>query len=783
MSLHEHLKVKTMPMAHPNNIVVGKGFRVTVLTERLLRVEKQSKNIFCDEATQYIWNRNFPEVKYTVERSGKLMLITTKWAKFYFDPMSKDVTSVFLNGRWVYVKHAKNFGGTCRTLDNSVGRVPIGKGLLADKGVSVIEDDGLCLIDGEVKPRKAKEKDVYIFAYGRNYRDAISDYFFMTGGVPLLPRYALGNWWSRYHAYTADEYVGLMDKFIEKKLPFTVATVDMDWHWVKVKQKFPDVDYGKSPFQGPGWTGYSWNTDLFPDPKAFLDDLHKRNLRVTLNLHPSSGVRCFEDRYEEMATNMGVDPKTKKAVPFDITDPNFINNYFDVLHHPLEEEGVDFWWMDWQQGKKTGIKGLDPLWSLNHYHFLDSAREGRRGLILSRYCGIGSHRYPLGFSGDTFTRWSCLKFQPEFTNKAANIGYGWWSHDIGGHTMGFTDDEMYIRWCQYGTFSPINRLHSTRNELQVKEPWKHSQQACRIVSDFLRLRHALIPYIYTENYRAHTTGRALCEPMYFDYGMKKGAYTVPNEYTFGTQLIVSPITRKSSKHLNMGWCKVWLPEGEFTDIFTGRRYKGGVTFKAFRDPEYFPVFAKAGAILPLSGDEGNGCDNPKDLILWVYRGNGEYTLYEDDGISAKYKDGRFSNTTFSVKEEGNKLVFTVFPVEGDKSVLPEGRKITLCLKDIVGGKVTINGKPANFDKEIELPYSTEEKTEVVVEDFVPTTNGDAIENAKTVLSRYQKGNHRKMLYYLPIDGKKTPDEYAKAVQRQILFPKIVRDAVKEVFLS
>ena len=776
MPLHEHLIVKTKPTAHPNNIIVGKGYRITVLTERLLRIEKQRQNVFCDEATQYIWNRNFPEVKYTVERSGKLMLITTKWAKYYFDPMSKDISSVFLNGRWVYTNHAKNFGGTCRTLDNSIGRVSVEKGLLADKGVSVIEDDSLCLIDGEVKPRKAKEKDCYIFAYGRNYRDALGDYFYMTGEVPLLPRYVLGNWWSRYHAYTQKEYTDLIDKFSAEKLPFTVATVDMDWHWVRVNEKFPAEEYGKYGKLRGGWTGYSWNTDLFPDHKQFLRDMHDRRLHVTLNLHPATGVRCFEDRYEEMATAMGIDPKTKAKVPFDITDPNFINNYFDILHHPMEEEGVDFWWMDWQQGKKTKIKGLDPL-------YLDSARDNKRGILLSRYSGIGSHRYPLGFSGDTFTRWSVLRFQPEFTNKAANIGYGWWSHDIGGHMMGYTDDEMYVRWCQYGVFSPINRLHSSTNELQAKEPWKHSEQSRKIISDFLRFRHALIPYIYTENYRAHTTGRALCEPMYYDYGMKKNAYKVPNEYTFGTQLIVSPIVRKSDKRVNMGWTKVWLPDGYYTDIFTGRRYKGGVTFKAFRDSEFYPVFAKAGAILPLSGDEGNGCDNPKNLTLWVYRGNGEYTLYEDDGISMQYKAGKMLNTTFTVKEEGNRLVFSILPAEGDKTLVPQDRKIELCLKDICGGKVTINGKPVPFDQKMELPFLPDEKVEVIVNDFIPKTNGDAIENAKVVLSRYQQSNHKKLLYYLPLLGKKTPEEYNRAVQRQILFPKVLRDAVKEVFLS
>ncbi len=775
-----------MPNALPSNMITGEGYRITVLTERLVRVEKQRNGIFCDAATQHILNRNFPEVKFSVEEEGRMMIISTSWAKYYFDPMSQKITSVFLDGQWVYVGRAKNLGGTCRTLDNTFGRVSVGDGLLARKGVSRIIDDGLILNEkGEVEPRKAPERDEYIFAYGRNYRDAIADYFYMTGGVPFLPRYVFGNWWSRYHAYTQKEYLDLFEKFEKHNLPFTVATVDMDWHWVRVNEHFPKEEYGQyGDFRG-GWTGYSWNTELFPDYKDFLKTLHDKKLHVTLNLHPAQGVRCFEDKYEEMAKAMGVDPKTKETVPFDFTDNNYINNYFDILHHPLEKDGVDFWWIDWQQGKKTKIKGLDPLWSLNHYHYLDSARDGKRGLILSRYCGIGSHRYPLGFSGDTFVRWSALKFQPEFTNMSANIGYGWWSHDIGGHMFGFTDDEMYVRWCQYGAFSPINRLHSSNNELQAKEPWKHSAQAERTVSDYLRLRHALIPYIYTASYEAYTTGRALCEPMYYSYPHNKEAYKVPNQYTFGTQLIVSPITERMNKKLFMGRAKVWLPEGDYyTDMFTGRRYKGGKTFFAYRDTETIPVFAKAGAILPMSGDGGNDCGNPKVLKVWVYRGDGEYTLFEDDGVSQGYKDGRYMTTRFTVREDGAKVRFCICPSEGDLSFMPEGRKIVVCFRDIVGAeKVTVGGEERDFAEEIVLDATPEKETVIELAGCSVRDNGDVIENTKVVLSRWQKGNYAKRFFYRSLENVDSTEEYIKGVRKNIWFPRFLKQACEEQFLQ
>lgn len=115
--------------------------------------------------------------------------------------------------------------------------------------------------------------------------------------------------------------------------------------------------------------------------------------------------------------------------------------YFD-MHHRMEAEGVDFWWLDWQQGGVTRQKGLDPLWMLNHMHYLDSGRGGNWPLTFSRYAGPGSHRYPVGFSGDTIVTWESLAFQPQFTATASNIGYGWWSHDIGGHMFGYRNEEL-----------------------------------------------------------------------------------------------------------------------------------------------------------------------------------------------------------------------------------------------------------------------------------------------------------------------------------------------------
>lgn len=782
--LNSRLVVKTRPVAASKNTVKGEGFRITVLTPSLIRVETQKDGIFTDEATQYVWFRDFPENKFEARIDGSTLLIETEECKFNFSVSRKKVMSVYIGGekKWVACNNKGNFGGTCRTLDMRQGRVKLGNGVLSENGVAVLSDDGIALgDDGALKPRAAKEKDEYIFAYGKKYAEALNAYFYLTGSTPMLPRYVLGNWWSRYYAYTQEEYVSLMERFESENIPFTVATVDMDWHWVKINDKFGTNYKSKNPFQAEGWTGYSWNTDLFPDYKEFLRWLHEHNLRVTLNLHPASGVRSFEDVYERMAKAMGVDPATKKDIPFDIADNRFINAYFDELHHPYEDDGVDFWWIDWQQGTKSTLKDVDPLWVLNHYHYLDNARDGKRGMVLSRYCGIGAHRYPLGFSGDYITKWKSLKFQPEFTNTASNIGYDWWSHDIGGHNFGYYDDEMYLRWCQYGVFSPINRLHSTCFALQGKEPWKHSETVRRITSDYLRLRHALIPYIYTASVRTHKENVALCRPMYYEYPDKKEAYSVPNQYFFGSELIVCPITKKINRKIGMAEVKVWLPEGRYTDVFTGQIYTGGRTVTMCRDAEFLPVLAKEGAIIPLSADKGNGCGNPENVKILVYRGNGAYTLYEDDGMTLECENGAFATTRYEVSEEGNTVKFVINPTEGDLSQVPAKRNYTICFKDVADGKVTVNGELRGMSEEITLTVDSDKGTEITVTDVKAKDNGDVFEQVNIVFSRCQGGNLGKMIRYMPVEKIKDKEKLKKAIKRS-LFPRCVKNAALEKLL-
>ncbi len=777
-SFAKRFKIDSSPLAHESQVIVRGNIRFTVLTPCLLRVENQKNARFCDEATQSVWFRDFDFPRYEVRDDGDTVTIKTTKANFLYSLKEEKMLRIKLrDGRTVTDYKSGNLKGTCRTLDITAGIITLTDGVCSKGGVAVMDDSETLLMkeDGTILPRDNKEKDEYYFAYGYDYIGATTDLYKLTGKVPLIPRYALSNWWSRYKAYTQEEYLELMDKFKEEEIPITVATVDMDWHWVNIKEKFGKKSHKVHPHRNfmeyvydvwsTGWTGYSFNTDLFPDPDAFLKKLKDDNYHVTFNIHPSMGVRWFEDQYEDMCRAMGQDSSKKQPVKFDITDKKFTENYFDILHRPFEEKGVDFWWIDWQQGTRTAVPGLDPLWALNHYHFLDNAKDNHRPLILSRFCGAGSQRYPLGFSGDTTQTWNSLDFQPGFTATASNIAYPWWSHDIGGHCMGKKDDELYLRWVQLGVFSPVMRLHSTNNEFAGKEPWNYSGPVQRIATDALRLRHKLLPYIYTMNYRTHTQCRAICEPMYYAYPEDESAYNCKNEFFFGTELIVAPITEHTSDSTNLASVNVWIPEGRYTDIFTGRIYEGNQFVRMYRDIDYIPVLAKEGAIIPMSrNDRTNDCSNPEELDVLIYRGNNTFTLYEDDGETLSYQQGAYLKTDFTVSEIGDKVYLSISKNEGDVSVAPAKRTYILKFRDITSADVTVmtNGKAAKYEMrkegktiEIALTAKPSSSIEISLENCEYLKNEDKKKALTNVISKFQMStDYKGMLFGGFIKGEK-----------------------------
>jgi alpha-glucosidase (family GH31 glycosyl hydrolase) len=448
-----------------------------------------------------------------------------------------------------------------------------------------------------------------------------------------------------------------------------------------------------------GWSGYSWNDVLFPYPELFLDRLHANHLRTSLNLHPASGIQPWETSYPAMAKAMGIDPASKQYVPFDITNKKFAENYFNLVLHPLEKQGIDFWWLDWQQEQNTKMAGVTPTWWINYVHFTDQEREGKRPLLFHRWGGLGNHRYQIGFSGDTVSVWDSLAFQPWFTATAANVGYAYWSHDIGGHMPGAVDPELFTRWVEFGAFSPILRTHTTKNPESERRIWAYAEPFSSILRATFQLRYAMQPYIYTEARRTYDTGIAFLRPLYYDWPDANEAYDAKDEYLFGDEMVVAPVVSAGDKASGLASEKVWLPKGEWIEWPTGKHFNGPVSADRTFSVDQIPVYLKAGAIVPMQPEmqyTGEKSVDPLIVNVWPLKDGSKssYTLYEDSGVAEQYQHGVFTRTPIHASQTGDTLRVEIGPVEGSFAGMLKARGYTLKLPaDWPPASVAVNGVP------------------------------------------------------------------------------------------
>lgn len=715
------------PIPDPAAVVTGPQVRFTVLEARLIRMEYSPTGQFEDRPSQAFWFRRQPVPKYQVQRSAALIKIDTECLSLSYRISPAGFTHSFLavivkstSSTWRYgdpPSRGENLGGTLRTLDGVSGKVHLDPGLVGQAGWAIVDDSDTLVFNeaGWLTPRASPENlDLYLFGFGHDYAACLHAFTRLSGPVPLVPRWVLGNWWSRYWAYSDVELLALMEEFRAHQVPLTVCIVDMDWHITETGN------------DSSGWTGYTWNRQLFPDPPGFLARLHALGLKTALNLHPADGVHPHEAQYAAFAAALGQDPQSGAPVRFDCTDPNFIQAYFELLHHPLESQGVDFWWLDWQQGARSKLPGLDPLWWLNHLHFLDHGRDGqRRPLLFSRWGGLGSHRYPIGFSGDTIVNWEVLNLLPGFTASAANVAYGWWSHDIGGHMGGIEDDELYTRWVQYGVFSPVLRLHSTKNPFHERRPWGRGLAADRAARAALRLRHTLIPYLYSMAWRNHLTGLPLVTPMYYSHPQEEAAYRCPQQYWFGSELLAAPFTTPAHPETGLSHQTLWLPPGGWFNFFSGEYLPGGGWTTVYGGLDDIPAYARSGAIVPLGPEVGwGGTGSPDELLIDIFLGaDSSFELYEDDGETTAYAQGRYAITRFQQRWREDRLEFTILPTEGERSLVHAKRTYTLRVRGIQ--------RPARLNMvvdgvERQVDWRVEQASETLTLSPVTLTPGEAL---------------------------------------------------------
>ncbi|MBS1815047.1 MAG: DUF5110 domain-containing protein [Acidobacteria bacterium] len=714
------------PVAAPAATVVQGNVRITVLTPELLRLEWAADGKFEDHASFTVLNRHLPVPQFqhhlTQTADGKTLTVDTAALHLvytfppngetpHFDAKNLSI-SLKLNGRDVQWhpgdKDGGNLLGTARTLDRVKGsNIKLEQGLISRDGWALVDDTERPLFDSDdfsfakgeasaqpwVMQRPAGDRqDWYFFGYGHDYRKALSDYVKVAGRIPLPPRFAFGIWWSRYWAYSDQELDELVKGFRSRNIPLDVLVIDMDWHLAFRGNEQDQSGHRK------GWSGYTWNRNLFPEPEAFLHNLHDRGLKITMNLHPASGVQPFEEAYPAMARAMGQDPAAGKYVPFQVTDRKFVKNYFDILHHPLEKQGVDFWWLDWQQEHNTAVKGVNPTFWLNYIHFADQEKEGKRPLLFHRWGGLGSHRYQIGFSGDTISVWDSLEFQPWFTATAANVGYAFWSHDIGGHMPGAIDPELYTRWVQFGAFSPILRTHTTKNPDAERRIWAYPEPYNDVLTATMRQREAWIPYIYTEAHRTYETGIAFMRPLYYDFPEENEAYQAKNEYLFGDNVLVAPVVHPVAAKTGLAQESIWLPKGDWVEQVTGKHLRGPVRLERSFSLEQTPVYMRPGTIVPMQPAMQHVGEKAVDpLILRVEKledgQKSAYALYEDSSNGRKYMTGEFASTGIHASRAGDTVTVKVDAAHGSHPGMATRRALRIELPgDWPPSSVHVNGR-------------------------------------------------------------------------------------------
>jgi Alpha-glucosidases, family 31 of glycosyl hydrolases len=718
------------PVANSAATVISGHARFTVLTPDVIRMEYAADGVFEDHATLTFINRNLPvPVFKKQEKNGWLELKTSALTLHY------KLNSDTFNTRNLYIdytangkKQSWNIGkpntgnlkGTTRTLDGAVGNLHMGSKDTIRLETGLISRDGWVLIDDSHRPLfdnsdwpwvmsrpKKKSQDLYFFAYDSNYKKVLYNYSLLAGNMALPPKFTFGIWWSRYWEYSDVEMKNLVEEFRLHDVPLDVLVIDMDWHLVNRPEWF-DKDGNRLRDQsgeGFGWTGFTWNRSLFPDPKGFLKWTNENHIQTCMNLHPASGIQPHEEQYETFAKAMGIDPATKKYVPFDITDKKFAQNYMDILLHPYEKDGIDFWWLDWQQWGSTKIEGVNPTFYLNYVHTSDMERRGIRPLIFHRWGGLGNHRYQIGFSGDTKICWESLNYQPYFTATASNVLYGFWSHDIGGHMQPDNyDPELYTRWIQWGAFSPVLRTHCTKDPNIERRVWAYPANNFYAMRDAMKLRYSLFPYNYTNARIAYDSAVSMMRPMYYDYPKNENAYSFANQYMFGPNLLVSPVTKPMEKDAKQGDAlyatqKVWLPKGEWYEWNSGTLIQGDRVIERPFMLDEIPLYVRSGAIIPMQPDMKRIGEKAIDpLILNIFPGkSGKTRVYDDAGNDLGFKKNEFTFTTISFEKKDSILKAQIQPIEGSYPGMPESRSYEIRLPlTFVPVSVKVNGKPVSF---------------------------------------------------------------------------------------
>jgi hypothetical protein len=682
------------PRVQGQTVLAG-HLRVQVLSPTLLRLEYAADDSFENRPTFNAVDRSPGRTWFSASTTGGELRVRTSAVTLRYTlgsgPVAEANTTLELSvaGRPTSVHPAFGspsrpdaLGGWYRGLDYYAGQAgPVDQltlhpGMLNRSGWYLLDDTATALRTGDdwLTPRPAHSgayQDGYLFGYGHDYQKGLSDLRTLTGPSLLPPEWAFGTWFSKYQAYSTDDYTNqLLPAFRQHKVPLDSLVMDTDW-------KAPNA-----------WAGWNWNPTLFPDPTSFLAGLKQQGINATLNVH--AAISGDDPRFaaaQAIAKNK-LAPAASSFAPnpyrFDWGDPDQAAAYA-ALHDPFEDQGVRQWWLDYCCDDSTvSMPGVTPDSWVNELYKRDGDARGQRGFSLARigaafpaYTTPGAsgpwseHRSTVHFTGDTRPDWPTLAFAASMTPAEGSIGMSYVSHDIGSFAGKHLPDDLYLRWVQLGAFQPILRLHSDHGD---RLPWEYSDAVSGATADFLRLRESLVPYLYTAARQSYDTGLPMARALYLEWPELDAAYQHDTQYMLGDDLLVAPVTTPGLSTT----AAVWFPPGTWTDFFTGATFRGPATRTVGASPDHMPVYVRAGGIVAQRPGDTNVAGQAKDrLTLTVYpHASGSTSVYEDAGDGLGYQHGQYATIPVHYFDGPIKAA-AVGPVTGGYPGAPTSRQYTV----------------------------------------------------------------------------------------------------------
>ena len=653
--------------ANPECIFKGIKYRITVITERLVRLEYNENGMFEDYPTELIWYRNFPKPQFEVNETNRTITIKTKYFELNYIKEKKFKSSfltptknlrISLLGTdkiWYYGHpEARNFDASVFGLNDTRNKKLL-RSLYSLDGFATIDDSktSIMLDNGAIKKRDNAGSDIYVFLYNRDFYYCLNDYFMITGYPPLIPRYALGNWWDKNDFYNEADIAHIVKKFEDNNIPISLFILNK-WQ-------------NNNNFQF---------SEFYKGPSSISNYLKLKNIKFGLSIDVPKYFSPNSKSFENLKQYLPLDKFGN--IPFNVFDPRTVDAFLKILIHPLNNIGVDFYSID-----TFSENDIESLSVLKHYLYYDALKDNVKRPIISSYnYHMASHRYPILYAGRTNVSWDTLKKIPQFNAKASNMGISFFSFDVGGFSGGIEDGELFTRFIELATFSPILRLGSEGGKYYKREIWKWNLKTKEISTAYLNLRHKLIPYLYTESYKYFKYGVPLIEPIYYRYPDLYDNVLYKDEYFFGSNFFVCPITTKKNYIINRVIHKIYVPDGIWYDFFTGKQYKGNRRYVMFYKDQDYPVFVKAGAIIPMSLNKLNNTSVPTDMEIQIFPGaSNTYSIYEDDGETNNYEKGEYLITNVEFVYQKNNYKLTILPVNGKKGVIPERRNYKIRFKN------------------------------------------------------------------------------------------------------